>query len=1642
MTPVSGWRRKGIAPALALALVVSGGVLPPNGVAAQPGGEVEPNDDAESATPVAGAFQVSADASTTDDWFAWSLDDDGQAWTVAIASPTDRTIGLEVIGADGRLDGARTVGEAAVRDLLLAQGEYLVRVHSGGADPLPYSLRAEPQDEAFDAEPNDDANPRSIVDGVPAVGRLGRSGSDEDLYQLDIPSGDQALRDVRLTWPTTRQRMLCLEEDGRRLVCHSDDDGDVDILDLALEPGAHLFEVSGASDPDAPYTLTIDASRSVAPDYEAEPNDAPQTAATFDLGLGIEGRGSSQDPDVFRATVSGETQLWQIAASGPGVQRLSWILPAGDELTFGRPEAPGDPARLDDLLLPPGDHYFRLYSRDEAAYTLSATPLGPPEDDVEREPNSTIELAEPLVIGERRVGRLTATDDTDRYRFTVSAPEHLRLHLEQPPDADVQLILGSRGQTIVQVSAEGPGSPIDLDLLLQPGDYLVSLNPYALSDEPYVLTTGRLEPFALAVDQEPNDELALARPVPPSLRWHGSPYKSFEPDWYALPPADGPGPLRISVSPEAQATIQLSDGVEDISSRLEPVPDVPGTYELADPPLDTPLYLNVMARTLGRYEVEVSGRGWQAALDPLPPTVSVDLDLEADTVAAYWPQAQAVAGRLELINDGAEALDLELGGTTSHLAWSLAFPEERVAVPAGSSTEVPFMVEIQPDVWAGDPVRVSLAVTAPDGGRAGADTDLYALPDATPVGPATPFAVPEPLLGGLNVASVGLGAVPVDPNQGSVQDEEMLYDGVTPDGKGMWVSPLELPQEFAVDLAGDAPIPIVGTMLNPQAHRYDLRSVPATFELLLSSDGATWTTALTGELSPAPIDQSFVLAEAMPATHAMLRILSTHGGAATTTLGEWKVVAQPGAAPDPMPADLAEPSRGGHVVRFEPFFDRLELGARILDDDLTRDEVTMREGDDRFELVLGFQDARAAQLTGLGWQDPDGSVPDSRVERVDVELSLEGALGPWQAVGEWTLGRSDDGSVEPLTFDAPVWARYVRLSSPLDQRPPDRIEMPGAVEAHELPTSDDYRSVLGEWGYTSALGPYEWMRVDGQPAPLSLDQDAGDTREAATPVVPGTPRTDSVEAGADVDWYEVETAADTTTLELSLGGVDVANVRLALFETGGDAVAISRAPDSGPGEVRYWAAVEPGTRYLLRVEQPPLNTVIAFDTSDSMVPYMPFVRQALRAFTSEIVPGLDAVQLLPFEEAPLLPTWGDQPDVMLDAVNNHVRTTRSSGAEATLKTASELLADRDGTRAILLLTDAETSSYAMTPALWPALAEVEPVIFAVNLGATSNPARARDLMQGWAQSTGGHYVYASTHAAVDRAFERMTTWLRRPAIYTLRVDATDLPLEPPELSVVSPPDQSVALASDVALGIIVDTSGSMRKFLDGERRINIAKASLRALFRESIAPGTPVAVRSLGPGGKKWKCRSRLELPLAPLDPQEALAWVKQVNAPKRAGTPLVDALSKIRGDLKGATDRIVVVITDGNESCGGDPLAAVEALEAEGIETTLNIVGFALDDENLKAEMARWAEAGNGSYFDAASADTLAAAIQTAVSAPFEIYTSGAQAPVAKGTVGGDPVTLDPGTYRVEVRTDPPVVFDAELGWGETVILEIPESS
>ncbi|MFV2064399.1 MAG: hypothetical protein ACC726_12955, partial [Chloroflexota bacterium] len=92
--------------------------------------------------------------------------------------------------------------------------------------------------------------------------------------------------------------------------------------------------------------------------------------------------------------------------------------------------------------------------------------------------------------------------------------------------------------------------------------------------------------------------------------------------------------------------------------------------------------------------------------------------------------------------------------------------------------------------------------------------------------------------------------------------------------------------------------------------------------------------------------------------------------------------------------------------------------------------------------------------------------------------------------------------------------------------------------------------------------------------------------------------------------------------------------------------------------------------------------------------------------------------------------------------------------------------------------------------------------------------------------------------------------------------------------------------------------------------------------------------------------------------------------------------------------------------------------------------------------QMASWAEAGGGRYFDASSAAELAASIATAVSAPFRVYGPD-DALVASGIVGGGPVELAVGAYRVEVLVDPPVEFDdVVVKGGESATLMIDSRS
>ncbi len=456
----------------------------------------------------------------------------------------------------------------------------------------------------------------------------------------------------------------------------------------------------------------------------------------------------------------------------------------------------------------------------------------------------------------------------------------------------------------------------------------------------------------------------------------------------------------------------------------------------------------------------------------------------------------------------------------------------------------------------------------------------------------------------------------------------------------------------------------------------------------------------------------------------------------------------------------------------------------------------------------------------------------------------------------------------------------------------------------------------------------------------------------------------------------------------------------------------------------------------MRVEQPPFSAVFAFDTSGSMGTYLPFVTQALRAYTAGVTKGEEAVKVQPFEEDPLLDDWSDDPYLLQDAVDRYVIGGGSSSAETAVLDAAKELVGREGARAVLLVTDAETSSYADSVEMWQALAAVRPMVFAVHVGGDAVPVMSRHSMQDWAISGGGYYQYALSHGEMDQAFERMATWLRRPASYTLDAVTSEEEVPPPApggLSVVAvdelgAPVQAPA-SKDVAVEIILDTSGSMLDKFGGRSRIDSARQVLGDLVTEQLPPGAPVAVRVLG--SKSDVCGTRLLVPLGPLDADGVIDLVGRVKVDRAADTAIGAAIDSVAEDLGQATGtRIVLLITDSKEIwpnrdlCGRNPQDAIKALQKRGIDARINIVGMAVDDRAARRQMARWAKQGGGAFFDARDREQLDEAIRAAVSAPYQVFDQAGEL-VGNGTVGGAAIELPPGTYRVVVLSEPPVTFE-----------------
>lgn len=184
--------------------------------------------------------------------------------------------------------------------------------------------------------------------------------------------------------------------------------------------------------------------------------------------------------------------------------------------------------------------------------------------------------------------------------------------------------------------------------------------------------------------------------------------------------------------------------------------------------------------------------------------------------------------------------------------------------------------------------------------------------------------------------------------------------------------------------------------------------------------------------------------------------------------------------------------------------------------------------------------------------------------------------------------------------------------------------------------------------------------------------------------------------------------------------------------------------------------------------------------------------------------------------------------------------------------------------------------------------------------------------------------------------------------------------------------------------VLFDSSGSMRGEVDGGAKIDLAKTAVEEFVAE-LPDEANVSLRVYGHAGsnqsedKAESCSTTEDVyPLGPLDEE---AFGEALDAFEPTGfTPIALAIEEAMEDLNrqalGAAS-VVYVVSDGEETCDGDPVAAAQKLAESDAEAVVNIIGFDVSDDEQQ-QLKDIAEAGNGQYFGADSGNELRQLLRT----------------------------------------------------------------
>jgi len=221
--------------------------------------------------------------------------------------------------------------------------------------------------------------------------------------------------------------------------------------------------------------------------------------------------------------------------------------------------------------------------------------------------------------------------------------------------------------------------------------------------------------------------------------------------------------------------------------------------------------------------------------------------------------------------------------------------------------------------------------------------------------------------------------------------------------------------------------------------------------------------------------------------------------------------------------------------------------------------------------------------------------------------------------------------------------------------------------------------------------------------------------------------------------------------------------------------------------------------------------------------------------------------------------------------------------------------------------------------------------------------------------------------------------------------------------IISPAFSVHAQTSTENMLIVFDASGSMTESFGGSPRIDVAKSVISDLLG-SLDSNTLVGLRALAQEKKSVKADACIVTSLLQPFTGDHTAVLNQVNSLQAVGsyTPLAYTLQQSASDFTAGANNVLILMTDGQENCGGNPSAVAAALKAAGINVKTYVIGLGATSA-MRTDLTAIATAGGGKYYDATDAASLAASFNAIQQAEHPIDKTNTDSLLGTSVTGGN---------------------------------------